>query len=446
MMVLMRMPLAFADQPFTKPISTIPLLPSNIPNETADHYPQGYAMGYTFSQDGRLFASFFAGKRRDDDHTNSNIRIWDTQTGKLKYQTKIPHYYNSYRGDRYDIKFSPDNKMLYLASATESQVFIWQFTQRNTIEVICTQGDRAEFYNVIQVAPNNKRLLLQGFSYTQLCTKETLVNGKTRYSSGFFHNEKATAVLHENKLLVIYNKKTFSETTIALNAGELKELVKRKLVDISNITPESDAAPVTDIIDPANQLLIVVEVLDDDLLLHQWNYAKRKWLGTQTFTGLAKPDMEVKLYKNYLLIYSPKKDLAILQKNGLQFSLLWQKQYNSLKNLIDLDFSLDGKYIISDFDMIETETGRFLPHSPVQKTPNKSDYTAYIEPIIKDEFFINYGRKDLKCQANINLKSDVYSLLNQQVVKEVDGLILDISPDGKMLVACKGSELFLMPI
>jgi hypothetical protein len=67
--------------------------------------------------------------------------------------------------------------------------------------------------------------------------------------------------------------------------------------------------------------------------------------------------------------------------------------------------------------------------------------------MIKDNFFKSYySEKDLKCQANVNLKSDVYSLLHHQVVKQIDGLIVGISPDGKMLAACKGSELFLMPL
>ena len=84
--------------------------------------------------------------------------------------------------------------------------------------------------------------------------------------------------------------------------------------------------------------------------------------------------MEVKLHKNYLLIYSSKKDLAILKRNGLQFSLLWQKQYNSLKNLIELDFSLDGKYLVSDFDMIWNINRKvFNLSSNTQKTKNKQD-------------------------------------------------------------------------
>jgi hypothetical protein len=445
MMVLMRMPLAFADQPFTKPISTIPLLPSNIPNETADHYPQGYAMGYTFSQDGRLFASFFAGKRHDDDHTNSNIRIWDTKTGKLKYQTQIPHYYNSYKGDDYKIKFSSDNKMLYLAEASGAHVFTWHFTQHKTIEVICDQGARAEMFKVVQVASNDKRLLLQGLSYTELCTKELFANKQTRYRSGFYHGD-ATSVLHKNKLLVIYNKKRSYESSIALNKDELKELAKRKLVDIWQVKPISNAEPLTDIIDPTNQLFIAVEVLDGDLLLHQWNYTKRQRLGTQTFSGLAKPNMQVELHKNYLLIHTNNHFLAVLQKKGLQFSLLWQKQYKDDFNTPEL--SLDGKYIIAGFDLIETETGKPVSH-PIKKQKQKlikTDYTAYIEYIIKDEGVVNYLSKDLKCQANVNLKSDVYSLLNQQTIQEVDGLIVSMSPDGKMLAACKGSELFLMPI
>ena len=449
MVLLMNMSLAFADQPLTQHTNAIPLLPSNIPNETADHYPQGYAMGYTFSQDGRLFASFFAGKRHYDDHTNGNIRIWDTKTGKLKYQTQIPHYYNSYRGDRYDIQFSPDNKMLYLASATESQVFIWQFTKRNKIEVICMQGDRAEFYDVIQVAPNNKRLLLQGFCYTQLCTKETLINGKTRYSSGyasgFFHNEKTSAVLHDNKLLVIYNNKNPDEFTIKF-VDELKGLAKRKLVNVWQVSPVSNAAHLTNIIDRTNQLFIVVEVLDNDLLLHQWNYAKRQWLGTQTFTGLAKPNMEVKLHKNYLLIHANNHFLAVLQRKGLGFSLLWQKQYKNYFNTPEL--SLDEKYIIVGFDLIETETGKPASHSIKNREQQliETDYTAYMEYIIKNVDIVAYPSQDLKCQANVNLKSDVYSLLNQQTIKEVDGLIVGMSPDGKTLAVCKGAELFLMPI
>ena len=445
MIVLISMPLAFADQPLTQPANAIPLLPSNIPHETADHYPQGYAMGYTFSQDGRLFASFFAGKRHDDDHTNGNIRIWDTKTGKLKYQTQIPHYYNSYKGDNYNIKFSPDNQMLYLAEASDAQVFTWHFTQRKTIEVICEQADRAEMFKVVQIASNNKRLLLQGLSYTQLCMKEMFANKQTRYRSGFYHGD-ATSVLDNNKLLVIYNKKRSDESSIVLNKDELKELAKRKLVDVWQVTPVSNATPVADIIDPTNQLFIAVEVLDDDLLLHQWNYVKRQWLGTQTFSGLAKPNIQVELHKNYLLIHANNHFLAVLQRKGLGFSLLWQKQYKNYFNTPDL--SLDEKYIIAGFDLIETGTGKPASHSIKKREQQliKADYTAYMEYIIKNVDIVAYPSQDLKCQANVNLKSDVYSLLNQQTIKEVDGLIVGISPDGKMLAACKGAELFLMPI
>ena len=445
MIVLISMPLAFADQPLTQPANAILLLPSNIPNETADHYPQGYAMGYTFSQDGRLFASFFAGKRHYDDHTNGNIRIWDTKTGKLKYQTQIPHYYNSYKGDSYNIKFSPDNQMLYLAEASDAQVFIWDFTQRKTIEVICEQDDRAEMFKVVQVASNNKQILLQGLSSTDLCTKELFANKQTRYRSGFHHGD-ATSVLDKNKLLVIYNKKRSDESSIVLNKDELKELAKRKLVDVWQVTPVSNATPVADIIDPTSQLFIAVEVLDDDLLLHQWNYAKRQWLGTQSFTGLAKPNMQVKLHKNYLLIHANNHFLAVLQRKGLGFSLLWQKQYKDYFNTPEL--SLDEKYIIAGFDLIETETGKPASYSIKNREKQliKADYTAYMEYIIKNVDIVAYPSQDLKCQANVNLKSDVYSLLNQQTIKEVDGLIVGISPDGKMLAACKGAELFLMPI
>jgi hypothetical protein len=208
----------------------------------------------------------------------------------------------------------------------------------------------------------------------------------------------------------------------------------------------SNAAHLTNIIDRTNQLFIVVEVLDNDLLLHQWNYAKRQWLGTQTFSGLAKPNIQVELHKNYLLIHANNHFLAILQRKGLGFSLLWQKQYKNYFNTPDL--SLDEKYIIAGLDMIETETGKPASHSIKKREQQliKADYTAYMEYIIKNVDIVAYPSQDLKCQANVNLKSDVYSLLNQQTIKEVDGLIVGMSPDGKMLAACKGAELFLMLI
>ena len=441
----------YADQQLTNVSKIIRLLPSNIPTATLNSFPDGYAMGYAFSHDGRLFASFFAGKRNADNHTNGSIQIWETKTGKLKYQTAIPTYYNTYRGDRYDIKFSPDNKMLYLASTPEAQVFIWQFTKRSKIEVLCYQSDRAEFSDVIQVAPNNKQLLMQGLSDTQLCTKETLTNDKSHYAFGYYASD-ATSVLHNNKLLVIYNKKRMNNDAIAKNKQELKDLSKRKIVDFWEVNGESNALPIMDKVDIERELFIIVEELEGTLQIKQWNYAKRQWLGKQTFTGF--DNVQVKLYQNYLIVYSKDKIVAVFKRNGWQFSLLWKKASSSLPDFASMSLSLDENYIIADLNLIDIQTGQFKSRNNQRKNkqnakalkPPDEFYTIYVEPSLTKDDYARYAPDKISCTANENTHTNIYSLMLNRVVKQIDGLVLDISPNGKTLAVCQGSELFLMPL
>ena len=41
------------------------------------------------------------------------------------------------------------------------------------------------------------------------------------------------------------------------------------------------------------------------------------------------------------------------------------------------------------------------------------------------------------------VKSQLYDLTSDKVVKEIEGTVLAMSPDGKVLAVCKDKELFL---
>ena len=150
--ILILSSLAFAAPQPNNYSSVIPLLSSNIPNETADNQPDNYAMGFTFSHDGRLFASFFSGKEdlKDfDQHTNGTIKIWNTQTGQLVYQTVVPYYMNAYHGGQYDIAFSPDDKLLMTSSGEKADLILWNYAETNNIKKNCQLGSRGDSENVI---------------------------------------------------------------------------------------------------------------------------------------------------------------------------------------------------------------------------------------------------------------------------------------------------------
>ena len=161
------MPLAFADQPLAKQASVIPLLPSNIPSDIQPDY----AMGYTFSHDGRLFASFFSGKEGRDfgERTDGSMYLWDTKSAKLKYKTDIPHYINYYHGSDHNIVFSPDDTMLVSSNASEGDIISWSFTKAKHAKVLCHVYDRAILDEVTQISADNNTVLLGNVHSATLC-------------------------------------------------------------------------------------------------------------------------------------------------------------------------------------------------------------------------------------------------------------------------------------
>ena len=86
-----------------------------------------------FSLDEKLFAV-----HETLDEYHSTIRIWDTQTKKLKYSTQVggkKGYHDLTYTNR--IEFSPDSKMLFLAGNI-GPVVAWDFTKQQQTHFICS--------------------------------------------------------------------------------------------------------------------------------------------------------------------------------------------------------------------------------------------------------------------------------------------------------------------
>jgi hypothetical protein len=450
--ILMFLPLVYAEQPPAKLSSVIPLLPSNIPNLITDTKPD-YAMGYAFSQDGRLFASFFSGKEGWDfgKRTNGSMYVWDTKTGKLKYKTDIPHYINYYHGSNHDIVFSPDDTMLVSSNASEGDILSWQFTKTKHTKVLCHVYDRAILDEVTQISVDNNIVLLENVNSATLCgTKPQLT---------WFYSE-ATGVLNKNHLLLIYNIKNYALFPTELLKNAKKNQRKgEKIIELWDMQHFYKNVNTRIRIDERNKLLIGFEILDGKIEISQWNYTNKKWLGKQSLTGLIKSDADVFLSDQYLLLHSSNNQLALFKRENLQYSLLWNKQLNLSGNVVLSFLSKDGGYILlrnitfdknnkptDHYILMDVQTGQFKNHFILNEDVESRPYTVLIEPSIESGKIISNYKSRQACANSKTTKTQFYSLISHKVIKEVDGLIVSLSPDGKMLAACKGSELFLIPM
>ena len=456
MIMLMSMPLAFADQPLAKHASLIPLLPSNIPSEILDipsDVQLDYAMGYAFSHDGRLFASFFSGKEGKDfgKRTDGSMYLWDTKTGKLKYKTDIPYYINYYHGSNHDIVFSPDDTMLVSSNASEGDIISWQFTKTKHAKVLCHVYDRAILDEVTQISADNNTVLLGNVNSATLCGAKPQLT--------WFYSE-ATGVLNKNHLLLIYNIKNdelFS--TDFLNTASKTQYKSEKIVELWDMKHFYKNMNTRIRIDERNKLLIGVEIFDSKIEISQWDYTDKKWLGKQSFTASIKPDADVFLSEQYLLLHSSNNQLALFKRDNLQYSLLWNKQLK-LSNYVDLTLlNKDNGYILLrnatyyknhkakyDHILMDAQTGQFKNHFILNEDVKNRPYTVLIEPSAESGKIVSNYESRQACANSKTTKTQLYSLISHKVFKEVDGLIVSMSPDGKTLAACKGAELFLIPM
>ena len=316
---------------------------------------------------------------------------------------------------------------------------------------------------LLQINESNNIFLAKGMNFTKLCTEQGEVNLYPVSHSTWFENT-ASRLLFNNKMLVIYNVRTVNVPEPRLDK-ELKKFKSenRKFIDFWNLNYISEADTLLKAFDTKKQLFILFEVFDNKLEINQWNYANKQWLGKQAFPSLSinplsEPQSALYFSDNYLLIRAKNEQLTLFKRENQQFIELWTKTIPNLIAVSKIYFSQDERFIVlDDFTLLDMQTGKLTSHYPANLATDIKKYTVLIEPALKEvaerfnmpflqgnHFISNYDA-DLRCANSATFKTQLYSLTANKIIKEIDGLVLDISPDGKTLAACKGSELFLMP-
>lgn len=425
--------------------------------------------GYAFSHDGRLFAFYQSGKELEEGiYEGSTLQIWDTQTGKLKYNTTLPRHQagGSHRRYSVPIVFSPDNQMLVRASANPADMFIWPFTKTKQISVLCPSlGDWEDDAHLQEISQNQQLFFFTSINFDVICRqreKALYYKKHDKYSEDSWEINNAK-VFYNSKPPFIYNIQPASSPPMEAIRDPLdfnkKDLIFAKLWNLNFV---SKSEQLMQAIDQAQQRFILAEVFKDQVIINQWNYANRQKIGSQVFKGLQiKPldDSKMSLYlsRYYLLITADTK-LTVFERQGRQFSLVWSKDIPLLKKQPYLKMSREGRYIISANDdtfqdssestLIDSVTGKIISNYQNKDDPKRKNNsrTLIIEPVLTR--FLNQrlddNMTDYDQPCSEQAKTKLYSLLTHQVVQEIEGEVVAISADNKLLAVCQGRKLVLM--
>lgn len=430
------------------PIGThLPLthLPESDPGKTGSYYNRGY----TFSHDSRLFALFQSGKEvSDSQYTESTLRIWDTQTGQLKYQTILPQYEDSHLIRATPIAFSLDNKVLFRSGGRRADMFIWPFTQSDEVKLICSLGNLNDIQSVTGISNDKQQFLVSGVEYESVCR---LSGSQLDYQK--INTQRLwgahTKVLHNDRLLVIHNIRSTKTPETDTGYSLDKEVLNH--IDFWDINFSSEANFLLQETDHKGHFFII-EVLDNQLTINQWDYTTRKWLGKQSFKNIQahprdKESLNTYFSDNYLLLQA-NNQITLFQRDGGEFSFAWHKNIPAPTEVKAplISFSSDEQYIVLgdlSFDnsdtvaLISARTGQVLNHYDGKRSKGS---TIVTEPLVN-----SFPNQPLDANCPETAKSRLYSLVSNKS-QEINGHALAMSPDGKVLAVCKGRELFLLKV
>ncbi len=427
-------------------VSHLPLtqLPDSDPSKTGSHYNRGY----TFSHDSRLFVLLQSGREvADSQFVGSTLRIWDTQTGELKYQTIIPRHQDSYPLRPIPLAFSPDNKLVFRSGGRQADMFIWPFTQSDKVELICLLGNLNDNQRVTGISKDRQHFLVSGVEYESVCQ----FNGnKLNYQK--INTQRLwginTKILHNNRLLVIHNiRSTKSPIT---DEGHSLEKEALDYIDFWDINFSSDANHLLKVADQKNERFFIIEVFEKQITINQWDYADRKFISKQSFKNIQikakhKEQLNTYLSDSYLLIQS-EQNLTLFQRDGDRLSQRWHENIPTPTEVDPwfIKFSLDERYIVlgdlsfansERVTLISTQTGQILSYYDGKRSEGSIIIT---EPLVN-----SFPNQPLDGKCPDTAKSLLHSLVSD-ISQEVDGHVLAMSPDGKVLAVCKSNELSLL--
>nr|CAA6830706.1 MAG: Unknown protein [uncultured Thiotrichaceae bacterium] len=439
---------AFAKTPDFQTATHLPLtqLPESDPSKTGSYYNRGYA----FSHDSRLFALFQSGKEiSESQYTGSTLQIWDTQTGQLKYKTTLPQHEDSYRLRATPIAFSHDDKVLFRSGGRQADMFVWPFTQSDKATLPCLLGNLNDIQNVVGVSKDKQQFLVSGIEYESVCR---LDGNKLDYQKINTHRlwGDNTKILHNNRLLLIHNiRSTKNPTTDAGHSLSKEEL---DYINFWDVNFSSDADFLLQTVNQEGGRFFITEVFENQVIINQWDYTKQAWIGKQSFKDIQlapkeKSQLNTYFSNDYLLIQS-KNELTLFQYENDQFLLVWHKKISEPTDAKSslVNFSSDSKYIIlgdlsfnssSHVTLISTQTGDIFNQYEARQNASNAIIT---EPLIN-----NFPNQPLESNCPETAKTSLHNLVSNQSQK-INGHVLAMSGNGKVLAVCKSEELFLLKI
>lgn len=404
-------------------------------------YDGMYGRVSEFSHDSRLFALL-----QIYDENLVGIRVWDTQSGELKHRTVIPFFADAAGGSYLNLDFSPDNRMLIITGMVGHPHITWEFTKTDKASQACRGYMSSWVEEISQDSQTYTALTADSeFSLCQPGIKGELLNYKDWLPQTWWGD--SLRVLHNNKVLVIHNIRT--ESIAPHQIKEQPDQAMMEYIDLWDLNYASKAELLIKQIDSKTRRLFLFESFKEHLVINQWDYSSRKQLTKQIFKNIKAN----KLYfsDQYLLLRADNQ-FALFERNDEQLSLLWNKNLGEIyqglgdgKGPYSIHFSADDRQIIF------TNTQTYMPAdkmiSPVvlvatddgniKKYPaNKNEWSLRVEA--NAEFFLE-NRTDWCAEKN----TTIYSLKHMQKAGKVEGGVMAMSPDGRVIAICRDRMMSL---
>ncbi len=446
---------ALADNQGFKFLRASPLIQLPPPDEMSH-----YKWGYTFSHNNQLLAVYQLGEEVAPGYfEGSTIKIWDAKNGELKYSTQLPRHQDASEHRSAPIVFSSDDQMIIRADGKESDMFIWPFTQTQSVQLLCSLGNFNDNQQLKAISDNQQLFLVTGVEYESLCIQghEKVSLQKLATQDRLGANSK---VLYENKLLIIHNIRKQAKTPFNLRNPLSK--AQLRFIDLWNLDYYSKANHWAQLVDENKQLFILLEFFKGQVRINQWNYASRQWLSEQLFDDIPTALLDYQwlyayLTEHYLLICS-KDQLIAFNRQDDNFFFLWSKQVPGIKYLSKVQFSLDEQLIIvgdlslqhsDQLFVINAETGELVYHYKDKlddQTRMTKERFYVLSPLMKNnpKQYLDFYTIDQHTSCPLGVKTTLYDLTIGKLVQSVDGAVLAMSPNGNSLLVCKENSLWLL--